>query len=508
MKMTSMEALLRASSELVGCLDEQVVIHKIIAEAAHVLDAEACSVILLDEASDECFFYSASNSQEAGLSKIRFNRSLGIVGQVLATGKPVVVGDTQNNPQHYRGVDSKTGIRTTSLVAVPLRLNDRVIGVVEAINKKSGSDFTRDDMQLLSIFTNFATVAIANAWTYGRCRNEAAAFRVAAARGNVYLGHGAAMARVWKTIDKVAGSRATVLLQGESGCGKEVVAAAIHQLSPDRDKPYICVNCAALDMNLLNSELFGHEKGAFTGATARRAGRFELACDGTLFLDEIGDADLAVQARLLRVLETRTYERLGSSESLRTNARILAATNMDLPAAIQAGKFREDLYHRLNVVSIQIPPLRERTNDIAGFLDFFAEHFAAEIKTRPIRFAPDAVDLLARYSWPGNVRELKNLVERTVVLADQPEIHADVLIELFPILQDLPMAPAASPRVAEHLWDMEKAALEQALAECHGNQSKAARKLGIARHHLRYRIRKFRIDTVPYGEDASKAAEG
>ena len=496
--MTKMDALLRASSELVGCLDEQTLIQKIIEEAALVLDAEACSVILLDEASDECFFYSASNSANAGLSKIRFNRSLGIVGQVLESGQAVVVGDTRRHPRHYRGVDTKTGIQTHTLVAVPLRLNHRLIGVVEAINKKNGADFTPDDVQLLSIFTNFAAVAITNAWTYGRCLNEAQAFREAAARGTVFLGNSPAMARVWKMIDKVAGSRSTVLLRGESGCGKEVIAAAIHQRSPNRDKPYICVNCAALESNLLGSELFGHEKGAFTGAVARRAGRFELACDGTLFLDEIGDADLTVQARLLRVLESRTYERLGSSESLKTNARILAATNMDLPAAIKAGKFREDLYHRLNVVSIHVPPLRERPGDVPGFLDFFAAQFAADIKTRPIHFAPDAVDVLSRYDWPGNVRELRNLVERTVVLADSPEVHADALLDMFPTLRNLsPSRNPASAPPPQNLWDMEKAALERALTECSGNLSQAARILGIARHHLRYRIRKFQIDTAP-----------
>ena len=496
---SNMEALLRASSDLVGCLDEQTVIQKIIEDAALVLGAEACSVILLDEHSNECFFYGASNASEAGLSKIRFGRNLGIVGQVLESGRPVVVGDTARHPRHYRGVDRETGMQTRALVAVPLRVQNRTIGVVEAINKIRGVDFSPEDVQLLSLFANFAAAAIANAWAFGRCRNEVQAFREAAAREDVFLGASPAMARVWKTIHKVSATRATVLLRGESGCGKEVVASAIHRHSPDRDKPFVCVNCAALDVNLLGSELFGHEKGAFTGAAARRAGRFELACDGTIFLDEIGDADPSVQARLLRVLESRTYERLGSSQSLRTNARILAATNVDLAAAIRQGRFREDLFHRLNVISIAIPPLRERDDDVPGFLDFFARHFAAEIKTRPIRFAPDAVALLRRYPWPGNVRELRNLVERTVVLADSATVDASALLDMFPSLKPAnPAAPSAPPSLREapapdNLWEMEKNALVNALAECRGNQSQAARKLGIARHHMRYRIRKYRI---------------
>ncbi len=511
MQPNPLAALIRSSSELVSRLEEKDVIQTVIAEAAKVLDAESCSVILLDDSADECFFFYTTDARDTNLQKIRFNRELGIVGKVIETGKPVLVADATKDPYHYRGVDQRMGMSTRSLVAVPLKVGGKLLGVVEAINKKQQAAFTEEDLQLLILFTNFAAIALNNARAFGTCKTEAEAFRVAADRGDIFLGESPAMQKVWHTIRKVAQTHSTVMITGESGSGKEVIAAAIHRQGPRHDRPYICVNCAALETNLLASELFGHEKGAYTGAVARRIGRFELANHGTIFLDEIGDAELSVQARLLRVLETQQFERLGSSESIRTDARVIAATNADLGAAVRAGKFREDLYHRLNVVTLAVPPLRERQGDIPGFLRYFSQWFAAEMKTRPLAFAEDAMDLLTRYPWPGNVRELKNLVERVSVLAEHSEISARDLLELFPS-----MAPAGSPvaRVAApatvaagaapaalppretggSLWDQEKRAIEQAIVSSGGNQCKAARILGIERHHLRYRIKKFGID--------------
>ncbi|MDD2236494.1 MAG: sigma 54-interacting transcriptional regulator, partial [Kiritimatiellae bacterium] len=427
-----MDALVQLSSELVGTLDEKAIIQKIVKEAASVLDAQGCSVILIDEATDECYFYGASNASSE-LLQIHFNRELGVVGKVLSTGEPVLVADASREPSHYAGVDRRTGITTESLLAVPLMVRGRLIGVVEAVNKRASPSFSESDLHLLSIFANFAAVALHNARAFGQCRNEAEAFRAAAVRPDIWMGGSSAMKRVWSLVSKVGQTASTVLISGESGCGKEVVADAIHRAGDRRDRPCICVNCAALDPNLLASELFGHEKGAFTGAHAQRIGRFELAKSGTIFLDEIGDAEWSVQARLLRVLETHRYERLGSSESRFTDARVIAATNVNLEEAVREKRFREDLFHRLNVVSIVIPPLREHLEDVPGMLDFFAERCAREMKAQPIRFAPDAVAALAAYGWPGNIRELKNVVERCAVLADGAVIGARELRTISPL---------------------------------------------------------------------------
>lgn len=485
-------ALVRLSADLVGTLDEKKVIQKIVTEAASVLDAEACSVILLDDAADECFFYSASNATSE-LLQIHFNRELGIVGKVLSSGKPVLVANAADDPYHYAGVDQRTGMTTQSLIAVPLTVKERIIGVVEAVNKCSSALFNENDLQLLLLFANFAAVAIHNARAFGQCRNEADAFRASAVRPDIWLGDSPAMQRIWTIVEKVAKTASTVLISGESGCGKEVVADAIHRAGDRRERPYICVNCAALETNLLTSELFGHEKGAFTGAQSQRIGRFELAKNGTIFLDEIGDAEWSVQARLLRVLETHRFERLGSSESRVTDARVIAATNVDLEKAVQEKRFREDLFHRLNVVSIAVPSLREHVEDVPGLLDFFAERYGQEMKAKPIRFAPDAVRMLMGYRWPGNIREIKNMVERCAVLADDASISAVELRNYFPLMDRCEPAEQGMMPEGGSLWEREKAAIEQALDAAKGNQSEAARKLGIELHRLRYRMKKFGI---------------
>lgn len=500
---TKIAALVRVSSDLVRHLDEQVVIQSIINEAVNVVGAEACSVILLDENLDECYFYSATGPHDGALQKIRFKKELGIVGKVLQSGKPISVADTERDPHHYGGVDKKTGFVTRSLICAPLNVDDKTIGVVEAVNKKGQNRFSQEDLQLLTIFSNYAAVAINNARAFNRSRTDATAFKIAADRAEEYVGQSPAMKKVRDIIGKVARTKSTVLITGESGSGKEVAASAIHKEGPRKDRPFICVNCAALQEDLLASELFGHEKGAFTGAVERRRGRFELAHTGTIFLDEIAAAQPSVQAKLLRVLETQVFERLGGSETVRTDARIIAATNMDLVKAVRAGAFREDLYHRLNVVSIHIPPLRERKNDIAGLFRYFAQFFASEMKIKALEPTNDTLDLLTIYHWPGNVRELKNLVERVTVLSEKNTVTAEDLLNLFPSMR--PSEDSAVSRGREigknpSLWELEKQTIEQGLAANDWNQTRTAHALGITRHHLRYRIKKYGINVRPVAE--------
>ena len=486
-------SLVNASLQLVERVDTGDVIERIINEATGVVAAESCALILLEEGGRECYFYAATGPKQNKLRKTRFDARLGIAGKVLRTGEPAVVDDVSEDPEHYKGVDKKTGFHTRSLIAVPLLSGGEVIGVLEAVNSTRSEAFTSRDLNLLTLFANFAGAAIQNSRVFERTRLEAHAFRSAAQRGRVFTGKSIAMRRVWEIAARVAGVDCTVLLTGHSGTGKEVVASYIHARSPRREKPFISINCGALEENLLNSELFGHEKGAFTGAVERRIGRFELAHTGTLFLDEIGECAAATQARLLRVLQEQSFERLGGTETIHTDARIISATNADLTERMKAGLFREDVYHRLNVVNINVPPLRERREDIAGFLDHFIKELREEFRREKVRFSPAVIRLLEDYPWPGNIRELRNFIERVLVLHEGGVVKPEDLPAYLPSISGAPEPPVERRSTAAGLWDSEKQMIEDALRANVGNQSAAARTLGISRHHLRYRIKKYGI---------------
>ncbi|MBW2657443.1 MAG: sigma-54-dependent Fis family transcriptional regulator, partial [Deltaproteobacteria bacterium] len=299
---------------------------------------------------------------------------------------------------------------------------------------------------------------------------------------------------LFETMALVAPSEATVLIVGDSGTGKELIASAVHQNSPRKDRPLIKVNCAALPETLLESELFGHEKGAFTGAIARKQGRFQLAHKSSIFLDEIAEMAPATQAKILRVLQEREFEPVGSSQTFKVDTRIIAATNKNLEEEIKAGRFREDLYYRINVVTLVVPPMRERREDIPLLADFFLKQYA-EKNNRPIKgFTPRAVDLLMRYDWPGNVRELENVVERAVIMA-----RGDMITPLeFPdVLQDLDEEAKASPlalTAGRSLKEVEKVMILRTLEETGGNRTHAARILGISRRTLQLKLKEYGIN--------------
>jgi DNA-binding NtrC family response regulator len=296
------------------------------------------------------------------------------------------------------------------------------------------------------------------------------------------IGHSQAMQEIFSTILRVAPTRATVLLCGESGVGKDMIARAIHHNSPRKDRPFVKINCTSIPENLMESELFGYEKGAFTGANTSKPGKFEQANTGTVMLDEIGDVPPAIQVKLLRVLQEREFERLGSNKTMQTDVRVVAATNVDLRAALEQGRFREDLYYRLNVVPLNIPPLRERKDDIPYLAEHFAKKFGGKLSA-------GATERLQNYSWPGNVRELENVVERSILLAAGPVVQAeDVRIETAQRAR-----PAATDGVhflpeGMTLDQYEQSILLEALKRADGNKSQAARLLGLTRNALRYRL--------------------
>lgn len=307
------------------------------------------------------------------------------------------------------------------------------------------------------------------------------------------IGNSPEMQQVFDTVRQVAASRATVLIEGESGTGKELIAKAIHRLSPRKNGAFVPVHCAALSSTLLESELFGHEKGAFTGAAERRKGRFELADGGSLFLDEIGEIDASVQVKILRALEERCFERVGGQDPIDVDTRLIAATNRDLKKMVADGTFREDLYYRLYVVVIHLPALRGRTSDIPMLLKHFLDTFNQENGRAIEGFSPDALDLLMAYRWPGNVRELRNVVEQMVVLSRSQRIGAR---DLPSHIRDAGGSSGGGSEESGTLEEMEKRAIRQALKDSGGNRTQAAGKLGISRRTLHRKIAEYGFTEV------------
>ncbi len=302
------------------------------------------------------------------------------------------------------------------------------------------------------------------------------------------------MQEVLAVVDRVATSNSTVLLGGESGVGKDMIARAIHQHSRRSSGPMVKINCAAIPENLLESELFGYERGAFTGAVAAKPGKFELADKGTIFLDEIGDVPPSIQVKLLRVLQEREFERLGGTRTLKVDVRLLAATNRDLRAALEQGAFREDLYYRLNVVPVNIPPLREHKEDIPDLVRHFLERFAREAGKSVPGVTPAAMKLLLDFHWPGNVRELENIIERAVAFSTGPQLDAeDIRLDLSPPHRNARAAPEIFPPPGMSLEQFEDEMIREALRRANGNKSQAARLLGLSRNALRYRLAKIGV---------------
>jgi DNA-binding NtrC family response regulator len=344
-------------------------------------------------------------------------------------------------------------------------------------------------------------LALSSAIELRRARREAKALRAEVGLGGQMVGASPAMARVREMIDRVAATDARVLITGESGTGKELVASAIHEASPRRDRPFVRVNCAAIPRDLVESEMFGHEKGAFTGASERRIGRFELAHTGTLLLDEVGDLGQEAQAKLLRAIEAREIERVGGGTPIRVDVRILAATNKDLARAVSEGTFREDLLFRLNVIPLPVPPLRERPDDIAPLV----AHFLALHRARTGHPAPgwtdDAIALLTRYRWPGNVRELANVVERLAILRAGADVTADDVRRVVDVgpgdpgdgAPALPDPARLTRPLSELLDDYERILISRALSVAGGNVAEAARRLQTDRPNLYRRMRRLGI---------------
>jgi Nif-specific regulatory protein len=380
-----------------------------------------------------------------------------------------------------------------ALLAVPIALDEQLLGVIYLDSAQIDFRFEEDHLQLLTAIASIAAVAFDNVRRVEWLENETRRLRDENSLNHDLIGESAAMQAVYQTLAKVAPSDSTVLLRGESGTGNEMVARAIHQGSPRADCPFIAINCAGLSDTLLESDLFGHEKGAFTGAVAQKKGKFEIADGGTVFLDELGELPLPLQAKLLRALQTREFERVGGTRKIKVDIRIIAATNRDLEAAIKDGGFRADLYYRLNVVSITLPPLRDRRDDIPLLAQYFATKFGQRCNRQIKGLTQDTRALLMNYDWPGNVRELENAIERAVVLGATnfilPEDLPDALHETTAPPNLTPAMYHSSTREAK------KQVVLQALEEAGGNFTQAAKQLGIHPNNLHRLVRNLGLKT-------------
>lgn len=480
-------ALAQASAAINSTLELDVVLDQIARSAATVMRAEASSVLMYDRRRNRLIFAAAAGAQGGKLIGKEFDAALGIAGRVLQTSRPLCIADVSRSPDFYGGIDEQMDFQTRNLIAAPMVHKSETIGVVEVLNRVNGGTFEEPDVRLLETFANLAACGARNAQAHESLRKENLALRGSVLGDVQVIGHSQAVHQMLKLADRVAPTNSTVLLIGETGTGKEVLAKHIHRASPRADRPFVAVNCAALPDTLLESELFGHEKGAFTGAMSQHIGRFELADNGTLLLDEIGDISASTQVKLLRLLQERAFTRVGGTKTIYCDVRIIAATNRDLGRAIAEGKFRDDLYYRLNVFPIRLAPLRERREDIPTLVDHFAKVAGARLGVGTRAPAPEAVRLLAAYDWPGNVRELANVLERAMLLCDGPVLLPDHLPP--EITSDVQRVGPRDPGLKE----AERTMIVQALKENRWNQSKAARALGISRDNLRYRIKKYDI---------------
>ena len=459
------------------------------------------TLTLLNRQTGEIFIETAHGLSASQQERGRYRLGEGVTGKVMETGEPAVVPRISEEPLFLNRTGARKGLhkKDISFICVPIKLGKEVIGALSADRLFAEAVSFEEDVRLLSIIASMVAEAV-------RLRQSAQEERQRLLeetsrlqkelkdrfRPSNIIGNSKAMQAVYDLIAQVSASNATVLLRGESGVGKELVAHAIHYNSVRADKPFIKVNCAALPESVLESELFGHEKGAFTGAISRRKGRFELAHGGTIFLDEIGDLSAATQIRLLRVLQEREFERVGGTDTIKTDVRVVAATNRDLEKLVAEETFRQDLYYRLNVFPVHIPPLRDRKTDILLLADFFVEKYGKANHKSVRRISTPAIDMLVSYHWPGNVRELENSIERAVLLTNDDVIHGH---HLPPTLQTAEASGTAHVGTLQATLDnVERELILDALKSARGNKAKAARALGISERLMGLRVNKHGID--------------
>ncbi len=486
-----LEAILEITNEWNRTREVEPLLVKMAEAATQLLGADRASIFVWDRANHTLVGRPALGVEEGEL-RIRDDR--GVVGQVIETGKPLRVDATTEPERIDHDVDSRLGYRTQTLLCVPLRgRSGELFGAFELINKRSGA-FTPEDEEALAELASPAAIALENAQDREELLSTSRQMSARAAEQVQLIGGSPAIEALRSIILRVADTDLAVLILGENGTGKEVVAQSIHCRSRRRSKPFIAVNCAAIPDTLAESELFGHEKGAFTDARDTRLGKFELAADGTLFLDEIGDLSLSGQAKLLRVLEDKVLVRVGGSTPIHTEARVLAATNQDLADMVRQKRFREDLYFRLNVVTLDIPPLRDRPDDILPLAEHFLGDFAKKARRRTPVLSAAARKRLQSHAWPGNVRELRNLMERIAYLSTADRVEAEDLAFILSPRGSAPLVTDMNLPLAEATTEFQIEYIKRAIQQSAGNMSQAATRLGLHRSNLYRKMRQLGME--------------
>lgn len=487
---TSLKALSEIALTVNSIQDPDRLLEKVLEIAMETLEAERGFVLLKDEASANGFTARTSRNVSAEQISDLVELSTSVVKEVLVSGDPVILYEALEDDR-YGATESIVLQQIQSIACMPLRIKKKQIGAIYLDSVNQRSRFTRESLPFLSALSNQAAIAIENAQLYQSLRQENRQLREEIKRINGFeeiIGQSPKMQRVFDTMTRVLDTDATVLIEGESGTGKELVARAIHYNGLRKDKPFVALFCGSLPDALLESELFGHKKGSFTGAASDKKGLFEAADGGTVFLDEVGDLSPRIQTALLRVLQEGEVKRVGENQVRIVDVRVLSATNKPLRELIKDGEFREDLYYRLNTIAITTPPLRHRRSDIPILAHHFLDKYAINQRDYIKGFDQPAMRALQAYGWPGNVRELENTIRRAVVLAEGTLIGVADL-QLPDDGQLDPFEPGIS------LKEGERRLVERTLAEFEGNISETARILGVSRSWLHYKLKEWGAQT-------------
>jgi Nif-specific regulatory protein len=499
---------LRVLNSISHIIDRALNLNQALAEVLRILSEtlsmKRATITLVDRDTGQLVISSSYGLTSDEITRGVYGLDEGITGLIFRTAQPYYVPDIRKEPRFLDKTRSRTVEKgRISFIGVPIILHNKTIGVLNVDRLFDDRIHFEEDIEFLGVVATLIAQFISlNEQVLERVRdlkrqNVSLKYRLSKGKpGRYIVGRSQSMMDVQRQLEKVAPTRATVLLEGESGTGKTLIAQIIHDLSDRRDYPFIKMNCASIPENLLESELFGYEKGAFTGAVTSKAGRFEDADRGTIFFDEIGELPKGLQAKLLRVLQEREFERLGGNETRQVDVRILAATNKNLAELVDRGQFREDLYYRLNVFPIWVPPLNERKEDLTQLLNHFLKKVSTEYNRR-LFFSPEALAMLKEYDWPGNVREMENLVERLVILADGNRISKSMIMPYLSKGRTKPddYEPELQNMGNSALQDIEIKQILSAMRRNDWVQNRASRALGITPRQLGYRLKKYRLET-------------
>ncbi|MBO5607832.1 MAG: sigma-54-dependent Fis family transcriptional regulator [Treponema sp.] len=492
-------------------LDPSTMLVTILESAMCLVHCESSSILLVNNKDGSLRFMVALGPKGPQIENTAVS-SNSIAGWVAQHNESVIINDVPNDKRFNSSIQKKTRYITRNMIAFPMMVGNECVGVIELLNKAGGLDFDKNDMAILELMGNHAGTAYQNASQFRTARDNVMVLQDAVNQGKDYhtfVAKSPVILDIMKVIEDVSKTNSSVLIVGESGVGKELFAEQIHLKSPRNNRPFVRVSCAALSPSLLESELFGHVKGAFTNAVSNQTGRFEMADGGTLFLDEIGEMPINLQSKLLRAIQEKKFERVGSSETISVDVRIIAATNRNLEEMVKAKTFRDDLYYRLNVLPLNIPPLRRRKEDIEPLAFYFLQKYSTETKKNFQGFSGASIKALYSYSWPGNVRELENTIERACILCQSEQIQVQDLrlpvsyasksssdgSEVQGIAEE---AASSSDRTLKTaLNTFKKQYIERILEQTGWNQTEAARILDVQRTYVSRLIQELQIKKAP-----------